>query len=223
MVERVKEERVNEEPKRQIEVEGRENKGTESLERSGGGEVEGDEGVSKGKVATVVNWKLSGNFCPRCHCYLLDGFKLSHLASTSEVLYQTKKNSDVPILSSANSKIVSHVCTYSMLVEGWHQGKGLCQWLVGKGGSSLTAWDWRRGKFAHLHQRSPSQVRFFIFEGPHISLLYIEQYFIDTVYFSPLQVNNKPCEGVMSVQLVLVLLYVILYGCCWYWYCRCCC
>jgi hypothetical protein len=37
-------------------------------------------------------------------------------------------------------------------------------------------------------------------------MVYIAQYCINTVYVSPLQVKNKPHEGVMNVHLFLGLL-----------------
>jgi hypothetical protein len=43
-------------------------------------------------------------------------------------------------------------------------------------------------EFTSMHQRTPPQIKFFSIEDPHIKSLYIVQYCINTVYFSPLQV-----------------------------------
>jgi hypothetical protein len=59
--------------------------------------------------------------------------------------------------------------------------------------------EWR--KFAFMHQRPPPQVRD-LHSGIHIlKSLYIVQHCVNRIYFSPLQVKNKPSEGSMNVHL----------------------
>ncbi len=77
--------------------------------------------------------------------------------------------------------------------------------MAWKWGSWLVAWDCSGGKFASLRQWPPSQVSFLWLEDPDIYMLYIVQYCINTVYFSPQLVQNKPHKEVTKVHLFLCL------------------
>jgi hypothetical protein len=59
---------------------------------------------------------------------------------------------------------------------------------------------------SHLAQRSTIPSKSFLqSEDTRILLLYIVQYCINTVYFYPLQVENKPLDRDMNVHLFLSL------------------
>jgi hypothetical protein len=61
-----------------------------------------------------------------------------------------------------------------------------------------------RHGFTCMHERPPPQEKILYFE---IHLLIIISYnIVNTVYFSPLKVKNKPCEEVLNVRLFLGLL-----------------
>ncbi len=81
--------------------------------------------------------------------------------------------------------------------EGW---VGPTAWKMGQLTYNMGL-EWR--KVCILAQAPPFQVRVFtVWRRTHL-LLYIVQYCIDIVYFSPLQVKNKPRYGDMNVHFFL--------------------
>ncbi len=77
-------------------------------------------------------------------------------------------------------------------------GPALCK--MGQLTYSMGSSGW---EFAPVHQSPPLQVKVFTFENPIIIIetIYTVQQCIITLHFSPLQVKNKPPEGVVNACL----------------------
>jgi hypothetical protein len=97
------------------------------------------------------------------------------------------------------------MCGHVGLKRGAGLVKGWGQWLVGIGAVDFQHGTGVEGSSHHaLMAITPSKGFFCIEANPHVNAIYVQCCIIPhTVYFSPLQVKNKPHEEVMLYAFIL--------------------
>ncbi len=159
------------------------------------------------RTCTIISWRRVGVFS-------------SHVSATARAKENAPNQESVnrntpPLVVSDQEEFWFADVVFCLLKTGSHmcvcvcdQGGGQGYWQVGrakglKRRAWLATWDFSGGKFTSLHERPPSRVRFFC-SRKHTHLLpYVVHYCINTVCFSPLHVQYKPCDGVTNVRLFL--------------------
>jgi hypothetical protein len=90
------------------------------------------------------------------------------------------------------------ICGVEEVIREWGWDNRL--WEMGQLNHSMGL-EWR--EVCPLHQMPPCRVRFFAFGSPQINCHTLYNIVLCCIYFSPLQVKNKPCEGFMKYAFIL--------------------